>query len=175
MNQKAALSDAQPQPFASSRPKNARPRVCLVPGCRACCAIVLHPTGRSRPALKPRWCVPYLTSRVPVIVDGWTWQRYVYVPALRAGTEYERFSGPWNGLVSPPTATGALFASSSTTLCGTVGSWSSKTRVKAVSALAVSVFSLKPAVAAPLSAVTVTVGALGLIEAAGAPDAPAPP
>src|SRR5512141_1644187 len=55
MNQNSALSDAQPQPFASSRPKNARPRVCVVPGCRACCAIVLHPTGRwLRPALQ-RW------------------------------------------------------------------------------------------------------------------------
>ena len=81
-NQNAALSDAQPQPFASSRPNNARPRVCVVPGFRARCAIVLHPVPRRlvRPA------PAYLTSRVPFIVDTWTWHTNGYDPALSAGT-----------------------------------------------------------------------------------------
>src|SRR3954454_20217196 len=113
MNQKTALSDAQAQPVASSSPKNARPRVCRVPGYRACCAIVLHPTRRSR-----RASVAYLTSRVPFIVDGCTWHTYVYVPAASAGTEYETFFGPWNGDVSP-IWTGVPPGSLITTLCGT--------------------------------------------------------
>jgi hypothetical protein len=41
MNQKTAFSDAHAHPFPSSRPKRALPRVCLVPGWSACCAIVL--------------------------------------------------------------------------------------------------------------------------------------
>ena len=68
MNQNAALSDAQPQPLASSRPKNARPRVCVLPGWSACCAIVLH--SADWPPRPP--AISYLTVRVPVIVVGWT-------------------------------------------------------------------------------------------------------
>jgi hypothetical protein len=51
----------------------------------------------------------------------------------------------------------------------------SKTSVNGVSALASRVVGSNPPVAAPTGAVTVTVGAFGSTEAAGAPELPAPP
>ena len=56
-NQNAALSVAQAQPPASSRPKKARRRTIVVPGPSACDAIV----------------PPYFAVRVPVML-GWTVQ-----------------------------------------------------------------------------------------------------
>ena len=111
---------------------------------------------------------------------GWTWQRNAYEPALSAGTAYDRLPGPVKNAVSP-IGTAVPLESWITTLCGAWLSWLSKTSVKAVSAFALSVDSAKPAVAAPVGAVTVTTGAFGSIDAAGAPDplgapdAPAPP
>ena len=163
MNQKTAFSDAQPQPLASSSPNRARPRVCVVPGCRACCAIVLHPSGvGARLAPSSRRC--YLTSRVPFIVVGWTWQRNVYVARLERRDRVLACFGPVKNAVSP-IATAAPLESWITTLC-----WSRRVlvvelRVKAVSALASSVVGSKPVVAAPLGAVTVTTGAFGSIDA----------
>src|SRR6478672_320894 len=175
MNQKAALSEAQPQPLASSSPNRARPRGCVDPGCRACCAIVLHPSGR-RDARHHRRSsgVRYLTSRVPFIVEGCTWHSNGYEPALSAGTAYSFTFGPLKNVVSP-IATVEPSALRITTLWGAVASWLSNFRVKAVSALASSVVGSKPVEAAPLGAGTLTTGAFGAIQAPGAAEPPAPP
>ena len=75
-----------------------------------------RPPSRPGPAAR---LVAYLTSRVPFIVVGWTWQMNVYVPALRAGTAYCRVAGPVKNAVSP-IATAAPPGSLMTTLCGPV-------------------------------------------------------
>src|SRR5687767_5136103 len=171
MNQNAALTDAHAQPSASSRPNIARRRVCrVVPGRSACWAIVLQLHRRFAPAFS------YSTVIVPVIVVGWAWQRNGYSPAASAGIAYERSSGPVKRLVSP-IGTASPAASLTTTLCGAVASWLSKTSVNCVSAGACSSVGSKPVVAAPVGAVTVTDSALGSIDAPalGPGVAPGPP
>src|SRR5450759_2937309 len=84
-NHTVALTPAQPQPLASSRPKNARLRTTVPPGPSACSAIC--PPSRAAAGPPPACRAGYLTVSVPVMF-GWTTQVKPYVPAGSAGTSY---------------------------------------------------------------------------------------
>ena len=92
--QTKALTDAQPQPSASSRPNMARRRGTVVPAVSACCAIVL-PSSPGRPI---RSAVDHCAVRVPVML-ACTLQKKVYAPAASGETSYVFFAIPGN--VSP--------------------------------------------------------------------------
>ena len=79
ISQTKALTDAQPQPFASSSPNKARRRGTAVPGSER---LLRHrpPSSSASGRRRRHWAV-----RVPVMV-GWTVQRNGYVPAVSAGT-----------------------------------------------------------------------------------------
>ena len=120
MNQKTALSDAQPQPSASSSPNSARRAAASFPAASACCAIVLHPSGR-RHARRHGRGRRRLDRQGSRHVVGWTWQSNVYVPGRERRDRYVlpsaaeepvsplRPDGPSESLIS--------------TLWGAVASW----------------------------------------------------